>query len=163
MPRLFFLYYAAVNPKLLFHIFRFTFKRVGWANDGTFYSPQLCVFSLCEIYGSTFQVFAICTTCYIFASQNYTVNCLLLFFEYRTTQCKIKPNEYGLVKTKVNPGLSYSKGKPTWNSYMDCGVSLHTCLEAPRGVKKFAKDINPLGPSRGSMWSILGHFWNFAT
>ena len=39
----------------------------------------------------------------------------------------------------------------------------HTCLEAPLGVKKFAKDTNPLGPSRGSIQSILGHFWNFAT
>ena len=37
-------------------------------------------------------------------------------------------------------------------------VSFHTCLEAPRGVKKFAKDTNPLGPSRGSIQSILGHF-----
>ena len=39
----------------------------------------------------------------------------------------------------------------------------HTCLEAPIGVKKFAKDANPLGPFRGSIQSILGHFWNFAT
>ena len=38
---------------------------------------------------------------------------------------------------------------------------LHTCLEAPRGVKKFAKDTNPLGPSRGSIHSILGHFFKF--
>ena len=55
---------------------------------------------------------------------------------------------------------------PELQRYKDtviCAKLGHTCLEAPIGVRKFAKDTNPLGPSGGSIQSILGHFWNFAT
>ena len=68
-------------------------------------------------------------------------------------------HETSLLVRKGREGLWKAK-EVSWFWYW---YQEHTCLEAPRGVKKFAKDTNPLGPSRGSIQSILGHFWNFAT
>ena len=36
-----------------------------------------------------------------------------------------------------------------FNTKTDTTISSHTWLEAPIGVKKFAKNTNPLGPSGG--------------
>ena len=59
------------------------------------------------------------------------------------------------------PNSDYSTFTHFFSKFLEefCQVMCgHTYLEAPRGVTKFAKDTNPLGPSKGSIQSMLGHF-----